>query len=130
MKPMGDSRHEEWLRQAEYDLGTAEFMIRGGRYFYAAFMCHLAIEKALKGLFVFRLHKTPPRTHNLVFLVTEIGLRPPEDVGRTMVNLNQAQMVTRYPDSLASLQADFTGPVAQEILTKTRQVQEWIKQQF
>jgi HEPN domain-containing protein len=127
---MGDSRHEEWLRQADYDLGTAEFMFRGGRYFYAVFMCHLAIEKTLKGLYSFRLQQTPPKTHNLVFLMSEIGLRPPEGMDRTVVNLNQAQMVTRYPDSLASLQADFTEPVAKEILVKTQQVQEWIKQQF
>lgn len=46
---------DEWLRQAEYDMETAEFMLNGGRYFYAVFMCHLAIEKALKGLYQKRL---------------------------------------------------------------------------
>lgn len=42
---------EEWLRQAEYDLDTADAMYTTGRNFYAIFMCHLAIEKALKGLY-------------------------------------------------------------------------------
>ncbi|MDO9528114.1 MAG: HEPN domain-containing protein [Syntrophales bacterium] len=42
---------QEWLRQADYDMDTAEYMLSGGRYFYAVFMCHLSIEKALKGLF-------------------------------------------------------------------------------
>ena len=42
----------EWLRQSEYDIDTAEAMCRAGRYVYAAFMCQLAIEKALKGLVV------------------------------------------------------------------------------
>lgn len=41
--------HEEWPRQADYDMDTADFMFSGGRYFYAVFMCHLSLEKALKG---------------------------------------------------------------------------------
>jgi HEPN domain-containing protein len=44
-------RHLEWLKQADYDLDTAEFMVSGKRYFYAVFMCHLSIEKAIKGLY-------------------------------------------------------------------------------
>jgi len=40
---------QEWLKQADYDMDTAEFMFAGGRYFYAVFMCHLSIEKASKG---------------------------------------------------------------------------------
>lgn len=42
---------KEWLKQAEYDLGTAEAMFKSKRYIYTVFMCHLSIEKALKGLY-------------------------------------------------------------------------------
>jgi len=42
---------EEWLKQADYDMDTADAMHTGGRYFYAIFMCHLSIEKGLKGLY-------------------------------------------------------------------------------
>lgn len=42
---------DEWLIQAEYDLDSAKAMYETGRYFYAVFMIHLAIEKGLKGLF-------------------------------------------------------------------------------
>lgn len=41
---------EEWLKQADYDMETAEIMREKGRNFYAVFMCHQALEKALKGL--------------------------------------------------------------------------------
>lgn len=40
----------EWLLQAEYDIDTAYAMFRSGRYSYAIFMCHLSIEKGLKGI--------------------------------------------------------------------------------
>lgn len=46
-----DNKSAEWLKQADYDLETAKYMFEGGRCFYTVFMCHLAIEKALKGLF-------------------------------------------------------------------------------
>ena len=41
---------QEWLRQADYDLDSAEYMFQCERYIYCIFLCHLAIEKALKGL--------------------------------------------------------------------------------
>ena len=40
---------QEWLKQADYDINTAEIMFDNKRYFYAVFMCHLSVEKALKG---------------------------------------------------------------------------------
>lgn len=42
----------EWLEQSTYDLKTAESLYRARRYIYAIFMCHLAVEKALKALVV------------------------------------------------------------------------------
>ena len=60
--------HEEWLKQANYDLDTADYMFKGGRYMYTVFMCHLSIEKALKGLYTEKLRKEPPKTHNLLYL--------------------------------------------------------------
>ena len=56
---------EEWFRQADYDLETAEAMFKAGRYIYTVFMCHLSIEKALKGLYAKRFRKDPPKIHNL-----------------------------------------------------------------
>jgi len=68
----------EWLRQSEYDIGTAEAMYSSGRYMYTAFMCQLAVEKALKGLIVERTGDTPPKTHNLIHLVKAAKLELPE----------------------------------------------------
>lgn len=41
----------EWQRQADYDMDTADYMYSGGRCIHAVFMCHLAIEKALKEIY-------------------------------------------------------------------------------
>lgn len=125
-----ERRTEEWLRQADYDIDAAEYMYQGGRYVYAVFMCHLAIEKALKGLYVEKLKGFPPKSHSLVFLLQEIGIKPPEDQGRFIVRLGEASIPTRYPEDLAKVQKEFTESVVRDILAKGKEVIAWIKTQL
>jgi len=121
---------QEWLRQADYDINTAEYMFNGGRYFYTIFMCHLSMEKALKGLYLERLKEIPPKTHNLIYLLNKMGIKPEEPIGKFLVKLNEASVVTRYPEELSTLQKDFTQPVTNDILSKSKEVLQWIKAQF
>ena len=115
------------MRQADYDMDTAEFMFNGGRYFYTVFMCHLSAEKALKGLYLARLGEEPPRVHNLVYLLNKAGVKPPEDTGRFIVKLNEANIATRYPDNIDRLQKDYTQPIVRDILEKSKELLLWIK---
>jgi HEPN domain-containing protein len=103
-----EKRTAEWLRQADYDIDAAEYMYQGGRYVYAVFMCHLAVEKALKGLYFERHREFPPKSHSLVFLLNEIGIKAPEDQGRFIVRLSEASIPTRYPENLSKVQKEFT----------------------
>ena len=121
---------KEWLRQADYDMDTADFMFSGGRYFYAVFMCHLSIEKALKGLYRKKLNEEPPRVHNLIYLVNKIGIKPPEASGRFIVKLNEASVATRYPEEIRKLQKDFTQGIVKDILAEGRKTLGWIKKQL
>jgi HEPN domain-containing protein len=121
---------EEWLKQADYDLDTAKCMLDAGRYFYAVFMCHLSIEKALKGVYQKKLGEMPPKVHNLVYLLNKTGTRPEESIGRFLVRLNEASVVTRYPEELAKLQKDFTEVVAKDILSMSEEALKWIRRQF
>ncbi|MBM4056113.1 MAG: HEPN domain-containing protein [Planctomycetes bacterium] len=76
---------------------TAEFMANGGRFFYAVFMCHLSIEKSLKGLYQKRLKEVATKVHNLVYLLNKIGIKPDESIGRFLVKLSESSVVTRHP---------------------------------
>lgn len=62
------SLSDEWLIQSDYDFNTAKDMFKAGRYIYTVYMCHLAIEKALKSLVSLATKEAPPRTHNLIQL--------------------------------------------------------------
>jgi HEPN domain-containing protein len=121
---------EEWLRQADYDMDTAQYMFEGERYVYAVFMCHLSIEKALKGLYESKLHDIPPKTHSLVGLLDRVNTRPPDDVARIILRLNDMNVTTRYPDELAGFQKLYTSAITTEILHAGREPLEWIKTQF
>ena len=61
-------KHEEWYFQSDYDLETAVDMFKSGRMVYCIFMCHLSIEKALKGLSIKKTGEFPSRSHSLLFL--------------------------------------------------------------
>ena len=126
---MGD-KQEEWLKQADYDMETADVMHGSGRYFYAVFMCHLSIEKALKGLYYNVLDEVPPKTHNLLYLLNKIGKKPELILEKFIIKLNTASVATRYPDDLEKIQAAYTEEVTQDMITKSKDLLEWIKTQF
>jgi HEPN domain-containing protein len=124
------TRGEEWLKLSDYDFHTAELMLEGGRYCYAVFMCQLSLEKALKGVYQDRLSRVPPRAHNLVYLVREIGLEPPEQVGKLLVRLSEASITTRYPETLERLTSTYTAEVAAEVLERTKEALQWTSAQL
>lgn len=117
---------EEWFKQAEYDLGTAEAMFRSRRYIYTVFMCHLCLEKALKGLLAGQ-GQTPLKSHDLVFLIDKIGVGIPEQHAEFLEMLNEVSVPTRYPDELDRLVAQYPRKRTVEILERCREVYTWLK---
>ena len=120
----------EWFRQADYDMDTAEFMLNGKRYFYAVFMCHLALEKALKGLYSQRLQDLPPKTHNLIYLVEKAKLELPDDLYDFVFTINRVSVPTRYPDNLERILQDYDMERTGEILQKSKVILNWLKAQL
>lgn len=125
-----NEKSNQWLRQADYDISTAEFMCKGQRHFYAVFMCHLSVEKALKGLYLQKSGQTPPKTHNLVYLLNKTGVKPDDKAGLFIAKLNEANIATRYPEDIDKLRKDYTAEVTKDILEKTTELLEWIKKQY
>ncbi|MBF0477320.1 MAG: HEPN domain-containing protein [Deltaproteobacteria bacterium] len=123
-------RPEEWLLQADYDLSTAEYMFKGGRLFYAVFMCQLSLEKALKGLYQMKLNTAPPRIHNLIYLMTKLGLKPSDTIGRFLVKLNEAGVANRYPEDLRRIEKEYSPAIVSATLDQAKESLEWIRKQY
>ena len=121
---------EEWLKQSHYDREVASYLYHGEKYFYSVFMCHLAVEKALKGLFQRKLRHMAPKTHNFTYLLKKCELRPPTPLLIFLVKLNGASIVTRYPENLEKLSKHYTRAVVKEILIRTREALQWIENQY
>ena len=119
---------EEWFRQANYDLDTAHYLFNGGRYIYTVFVCHLSIEKALKGIYILQTEELPPKLHSLDYLIKAVKLkdRIPENFLKFIVELDRWNVPTRYPESLFQLQKLFTKSRTKEIINKTDNVLKWL----
>ena len=119
---------DEWFKQADYDMDTAEFMFSGERYFYSVFICHLSVEKALKGLYIRKFKDAPPKTHNLLYLLEFIDLDLPEDMYDFVFTLNRVSVLTRYPDNLQKMLEDYNREKTNEILGKSKELLRWLKE--
>ena len=119
---------EEWLRQAEYDLETADAMFEIGRYIYTVFICHLSIEKALKGLYAKKFAKDPPKIHNLNYFCEKIEIELPENLKKFVDKLNSLSVPARYPDELEKLLKDYKKELTEKVLKQTKELLLWLKQ--
>lgn len=90
-------------------------------------MCHLSIEKALKGLYVKKFEKDPPKIHNLIYLVEKIGIQIPDDFYDFVFVLNRVSVPTRYPDNLKRILREFDKDMTKEIFVKSKEVLECLK---
>ena len=116
----------EWFKQADYDMETAEFMYNGGRYFYSVFMCHLSIEKALKGLII-QKNEIPPKTHNLLYLIEIINVELPANMYDFVFTLNRVSIITRYPDNLERMLKEYNIDNTKEIIESGKELLKWLK---
>jgi len=121
---------EEWLRQARHEMRSALYLLGGRRNVHAVFMCHLAVEKALKALYHKKTGAVPPKHHNLLYFVQHLSLDPPGDLLLALGKLNRMSIVTRYPDDLRKLQRTITAARAAEFVRAGQEALRWLRRTF
>ena len=103
-------------------------MLKTGRYVYVVFMCHIAIEKLLKAIVAEITNKTPPKTHNLLYLVKLANLFIPQELFDFIAKINNSSVVTRYPEDFKMLITSYPEEIAREYLENTEKVLKWLRQ--
>jgi HEPN domain-containing protein len=116
-----------WLATADYDIETAEAMLRSKRYVYVIFMCHLALEKTLKGLWAEARDESPPRTHDLLYFLRRLDFTLPAPDADFLAAINRASVPTRYPEDLAKMVRLYPYRTARSYLSKTKRVIKWLR---
>ncbi len=72
----------------------------------------------------------PPKVHNLVYLLNKMNIKPPEEPGKFIIKLNEANIASRYPEDLSIIQQIYTRPIVEEILSQGKEVVIWIRTQL
>ena len=119
-----------WLDGAEYDLQTAKAMLETRRFLYVGFMCHQAVEKALKAVFVTRmLGEELPYIHKLMRLANLSGLSAEmtEEQLALLDILSPLNVEARYPLHRERLLASLTPKRCQQLIDETEALLTWIK---
>jgi HEPN domain-containing protein len=116
----------KWVKQAEYDLATAEAMFQTKRYVYVIFMCHLALEKMLKAVYTEVMEDYPPRIHSLDKLAQKAGVLFPDRMQESIGDLSELSIPTRYEDEARKIERK----QAQSVLAQTREVFKWLRRQL
>jgi HEPN domain-containing protein len=71
-----------WIKSSNYDIRTAEHILRTGRYIYVLFMCHLSVEKLLKALYEAVLKKISQK-HIISFIsLIQLDWKSPKIISR------------------------------------------------
>lgn len=121
-----DKPVDEWLRQAGRDLRAAEHLLEGGFFTHATVIAHLAVEKALKGLYRARFDANPPVTHNLAYLADRTELTLPGELRTALDLLSGESLLRLYPDRLFAADATFDRAHARERVSAAHALLNWI----
>ncbi len=121
--------YDEWMMQSDYDFETAKSMFQSGRFVYTLFMCHLAIEKALKAIFIKKFNTFPPKTHNLNFFIEKLNLELEKEDYTFVFKLNDASVPTRYPEDIRKLISFYSESRTEMILENSKKILQWLKKQ-
>ena len=118
-----------WQELSDYDFETAEAMFKTKRFLYVGFMCHQSIEKIMKAYFNSVNPEPAPFTHSLSYLAKKSNLYNllSEHQKDFIDLLEPLNIESRYPSHKEQLLKSLTETRCLEILSKTKELQLWIK---
>ena len=116
-----------WIEAANYDMKSAIYMQKSGRYVYTAFLCQQAIEKYLKALYIGKMSNEAPRTHNLVYLAGLLEIKINDKDMELLTGLTSFYIEGRYPTYKQTISRIINRVKADTILKETRRFIKWLK---
>lgn len=117
----------DWFDGALIDLDEARSALVNNRFNWALFAAHQAVEKALKAAFIVLKKARPPRTHDLVRLLSELGLELPSELRTGISELSPYYVIARYPNAgLERPWENIDKALAERLLTIAKEVVEYV----
>ena len=118
-----------WVDLSDYDLETADAMLKSKRYLYVGFMCHQTIEKVFKAYFLRKRNETAPFSHSLSYIAKmgDFYEEFSENQKDFIDQIEPLNIEARYPSYKERLLKSLTEKKSREIIHETKQLQQWIK---
>lgn len=118
-----------WSGISDYDLDTADAMFRTGRWLYVGYMCHQTIEKIFKAYWSKNKEEPAPFSHNLINIAQSCGLGQllSEEQKSFVGELMPLNVEARYPSYKDAIGSALSEEKCKELLSKTRELQQWVK---
>ena len=123
-----------WLDLSDEDITVAQLLLEGGKFLYSGFMCHLAVEKALKAVIARDCAEgeIPPKWHNLTKLAVHAKIFElmSEEQQDFIEDLNPLQIEARYPEYKSKIAEKISQEKCVKLVEKTKEMLCWIKKQL
>jgi len=114
-----------WTNTAEDDWESVGVLFDGKKYLQALFWAHLTLEKIAKAHWVKNNEgNIPPKTHNLIMLLKQANVDLGEEKMFFLVNYNNFQLSTRYPDYLNKMYKVCTKPFTENQLEQVKEIRQ------
>ena len=123
---------KKWLDHVYEDISAAECLFQGGHWLYVAFLCHQAIEKALKAYYTATHDDDPRYSHSHSKLLEDCGLidqLSDEQLG--FLDLMVPMYIeARYPEQKDSAARMLNDEACQHIIKTTKELTQWIEERL
>ena len=118
-----------WVELSDYDIITAEAMLKTKRYLYVGFMCHQTIEKIFKAFYTSLKNEPAPYSHSLSYLAKKGDFYEnfSEEQKDFIDQIEPLNIEARYPSHKERLLKSLSENKCKEILENTITLQTWIK---
>ena len=123
---------QKWLDHVHEDISAAEDLHKTGHQLYVAFLCHQAIEKALKAYYIATHDEDPRYTHSHSKLLEDCGLTDeisPEHL-RFIDFMVPMYIKARYPEQKVAAARSLSKEICEHIITTTKELTQWIEERL
>ncbi len=102
-----------------------------GKILASSFFAHLVIEKLAKAIWIKHNEKNvPPRTHNIIFILSATPIELSDDRSEFMLMLNRFQLEGRYPEYLTKMHRICNMQFTSTMLKQTGELRTWLLNQL
>lgn len=116
-----------WANQSKDDLEATELLLAGKKYLQALYFTHLSLEKICKSCWIIHNEgNIPPKTHNLIFLLSQTTIELTTRQKEFLLELNRFQIEGRYPEQISALYKTTSASTAKLIIDEAKELHRWL----